>query len=283
MRTILAFIVLVLAGSKADCQVQSFQESEQQFYNQALKKLEQSTQEKQRRYEQLNAIKNSIAELREASKKVQAQFDKENESSYVSFKQTASARTEAKKYSKQNRDLLGRRGYVKVDKSKYLIKSEFETYQQFSDRAQKFLDKRAELIKPHQDSIKQLVKPIKSPWSKNLFIDHRNAKTQYNNSTELLAFAKNSPLKMLSYKDFELVSLDYNAEQQAFTASLKIQDNGGIRLKTYTFKMPASEAEVFKKNIATYDFAFMLGDLRAVIVDKKIIKPEPASSWYTSL
>lgn len=278
-----AIILLVFGGLKAHCQVQSFENAEKEFYQKVIKKLEENSKEDLIKYEALSFIRNTVSELLEANKKTLEQFDKENEKSFVDSRVTRIEREKAKKYSKQNRDLFGRQGYVRVDKSKYLAKNEFETYQQFSDRAKQFVDKRRALSKKNRDSIKKLTKSIESPWTRNLAKSFRSAKNKYEDKKDLLSFAKRSRLKILKSNECNINHLTYDAEKQTFKISLKVEGKYGERTKNYTIKVPLSEAESFKKNIELSSFAFMLGDLRGIITNGKIIKIEPNSTWYSDL
>lgn len=279
-----AIFLMVVSNLQAQNQIEEFQKAEQKYYKSVFKKVIKMRVKGIKNIKPLREVKKEYQELlKERGLKLQA-FDSENATAYedLSMSKRIKNKRFKERFLKNQRRRLRGENYYEIAFEKYLKKSEFETMNQFRERARKFKTKRESVTKESDQAIENLLKPYGSlqDFSK----EHDSKDAAYKKTKKLSAFTiKHKPI-IVSYVESGIQQIKYNAEKQLFDVRVTFKDKLGRKFtKKYTFKVSQSEAANFKNKKEEHQYAFMLQDLRAVIVNNKIYKPENTFPWYTHL
>ncbi|QMU65550.1 MAG: hypothetical protein GKR88_15495 [Flavobacteriaceae bacterium] len=276
--------LMAVSNLQAQNQIEEFEKAEQKYYRSVLSKVIKMRVEGIKGIIPLREVKKEYKKLlNERGIKLQM-FDSQNATVYedLSLSKSIKSKSFQRKFLENQRRRLRGENYYKIAFQKYLKKSEFETMDQFKDRARKFKAKRDAVTEQSDQAIENLFKPYGSlqKFSKEYISkDAVNDKNQ-----KLSALTRKYKPIVKSYIESEIKEIKYDAEKQVFY--IKVASKNRLKrsvTKKYTFQVSQSEAANFKNNKEQHQYAFMLQDLRAVIVNNKIYKPESKFPWYTHL
>jgi hypothetical protein len=279
-----AILLMAVSNLQAQNQIEEFEKAEQKYYRSVLSKVIKMRVKGIKEIKPLRETKKKFQELLDARGLELQAFDSRNIDTYedLSLSKTIKSKRFKERFLKNQERRLRGENYYKIDIGKYLKKSEFETMKQFQERAKKFEAKRKAVTKQSDEAIKTLLKPYGS--LNNLSGSYISKKATNDKNQKLSALIRKYKPTIKSYAESAIKEIKYNAEKQLFY--IKVASKNRLErsiTKKYTFKVPQSEAANFKNNKEQHQYAFMLQDLRAVIVNNTIYKPESKFPWYTHL
>ena len=275
---------MAVSSLQAQNQIEEFEKAEQKYYRSVLSKVIKMRVEGIKGIIPLKEVKKEYKKLlNERGVKLQM-FDSENVTVYedLSLSKSIKSKSFQRKFLENQRRRLRGENYYKIAFQKYLKKSEFETMDQFRERAKKFEAKRDAVTEQSDQAIENLFKPYGSLQKFSKEYDSKDAINDKNQKLSALT-RKYKPI-VKSYAESEIKEIKYNAEKQVFYIKVASKNRLARSVtKKYIFQVPQSEAANFKNNKEQNQYAFMLQDLRAVIVNNRIYKAENKFPWYTHL
>lgn len=276
--------LMAVSSLQAQNKVEEFEKAELKYYRSVLSKVIKMRVEGIKGIMPLREVKKEYKKLLDERGLKLQMFDSENATVYedLSLSKNIKSKSFKRKFLENQRRRLRGENYYKIAFQKYLKKSEFETMDQFKERARKFKAKRDAVTKESDQAIENLFKPYDSLQKFSKEYDSKDAINDKNQKLSALT-RKYKPI-VKSYAESGIKEIKYDAEKQVFYIKVASKNRLGRSVtKKYIFQVPQSEAANFKNNKEEHQYAFMLQDLRAVIVNNKIYKPENKFPWYTRL